>query len=128
MKTLTIKDESIAGQILNEISLQFQSEYISIQQLIEQRVRKEVERYETELDYHRKGLVVPDQLENLLNGKRKSKPIDVEKQVYIALNAFQKNGFFILIDNEQVEDLDEEFLIQESTHVSFVKLTPLVGG
>ena len=54
--------------------------------------------------------------------------VDEEKQIYVALEAFQKNGFFILIDDEQVETLEQKVLVNESTAVSFIKLTPLVGG
>ena len=49
-------------------------------------------------------------------------------QTYVAMEAFKNNGFFILIDDEQVDDLTQKFLVDESTTVSFVKLTPLVGG
>jgi len=34
----------------------------------------------------------------------------------------------VLIDNRQAEELDEEFVVGPTTAVSFVKLTPLVGG
>ena len=45
-----------------------------------------------------------------------------------ALDAFQRNGFFVLVDDRQVEGLDEEIEIRLNTTISFVKLVPLVGG
>lgn len=127
MKTLTIRDESAAGDILHKISLQFESEYISVQELIEARVKAEIQKYEQNVSDYQNGLVLPSNLERKLN--KKSRPaIDVEKQIYVALQAFQNNGFFILIDDEQVEELEQKFLVEESTQVSFIKLTPLVGG
>ncbi|WNJ18313.1 hypothetical protein [Pontibacter sp. G13] len=127
MKTLLISDESMAGKVLHQISLQFESDYISVKELIEARVNKEIERFEQNQDSSWKGLILPTDLEKRLNAKKRRR-IDPEKQLYVALEAFQKNGFFILIDDEQVEELDQRFLVDESTQVSFIKLTPLVGG
>lgn len=128
MNTLVIKDEAASGKVLNEIALKFENEYISVKELIAKRIENEVDRYQNDLaSYKTKGLVLPTDLEKRLN-KKQTKQIDVEKQIYVALNAFNNNGFFILIDEEQVDDLDQKFLVDELTKVSFVKLTPLVGG
>ncbi len=72
----------------------------------------------------------PTEAEKTLNGfKVKNRPsIDAEKQVYIALNAFQKNGFFMLVDDKQIEELDQRISLLHDSKISFVKLTPLVGG
>ena len=45
-----------------------------------------------------------------------------------ALEAFEANGFFLLVNDRQVESLDQVVPIQETTTVSFVKLVQLVGG
>lgn len=127
MKTLTIKDETAAGQILHELALQFENEYISVKELIEARIREEVKKYEQSTESYVRGLVLPTNLEKRLNNKKDYK-IDIEKQMYLAFDAFKNNGYFIFIDNDQAEDLDEKFLVDESTKVSFLKLTPLVGG
>jgi len=127
MKTLTIKDETTSGQILNEIFLKFESEYITVKELIEARIQAEVLRYEKDLGSYIKGLVRPTDIEKRINKKNRTR-IDPEKQLYIALEAFQKNGFFILVDDEQIEELNQKFLVDESSQISFVKLTPLVGG
>ena len=76
------------------------------------------------------GLIQPARAERVLNGYKMKKGdlIDAEKQTYVALDAFQKNGFFILVDDQQVENLKEEILINDDTKISFVRLTPLVGG
>jgi hypothetical protein len=46
----------------------------------------------------------------------------------VATNAFEQNGFLILINNQQAENLDEPIVIGPDTQVSFVTLVPLVGG
>lgn len=127
MRTLTITDETAAGNILHKLSLEFEAEYISVKDLIEARIKAEIQIYEQDAESYKKGLVLPTDLEKRLNNKKIPK-IDVEKQLYIALDAFQNNGFFILIDDEQVENLEDKFLVDEATQVSFIKLTPLVGG
>jgi hypothetical protein len=127
MNTLTIKDESAAGDILHKIALQFENEYITVEELIKARIVEEVKRYETNLTYYRNGLVRPSNLENRINNKTKPK-IDIEKQLYIALDAFLNNGFILLVDDEQVEHPEDKILVDASTEVSFIKLTPLVGG
>lgn len=129
VKTISIKDESLAGDVLNEITLKFHNEYITVKDLITQRVTAEVEKYKNSVEEYSHGLVRPTDFEKRINNKTsKSLSIDVEKQIYTALDAFQNNGYFILIDNEQAESLEDKFLIDDQTSVSFVKLTPLIGG
>jgi len=126
MKTISIKDETPAGDIINEIILKFNNEYISVIELIKARIEAEINRYENNIETYRTGLVLPTNLESRLN--KKSRVIDSEKQLYIALEAFKNNGFILLVDDDQVENLDQKILVDSSTSVSFIKLTPLVGG
>ena len=51
-----------------------------------------------------------------------------EAQYERALQAFARNGFFVLVGDRQVEDLDEDLELEADTEVSFVKLVALVGG
>lgn len=127
MHSIKIKDESAAGDILNEITLKFNEEYITLSYLIKARIEMEIERYENKTTSYRGGLVIPNNLESKLNNK-KPKPIDAEKQLYVALEAFKNNGFIVLVDDQQVETLEQRVLVDEATTVSFIKLTPLVGG
>ena len=127
---LKIKDETFTGDILNEIELEIAEQEISVKDIIEMRVEREVENYNQRTDKFFNGLVVPTDAEKTLNGykmKRNAK-IDAEKQVYLALAAFQKNGYFVLIDDVQSETLDQVVKIGENTKISFIKLTPLIGG
>ncbi len=128
--TITIKDETFAGKILNEIQLQFQSSSVTVSDIISSRVKKEVETYNNKLPEYFTGLVEPTEAEKTLNGYKlkNRKLIDAEKQVYVALDAFQKNGFFVLIDNQQSESLTQQVELHPHTTISFIKLTPLVGG
>lgn len=128
--TLKIQDTTFAGKILHEIALSFADECVTVREIITARVNQEVAAYNQKLGTHFHGLVEPTDAERDLNGfKMKTrKVVDAEKQVYIALEAFQRNGFFVLVDNIQAESLDTEVMITADTTVSFIKLTPLVGG
>ena len=128
--TITIQDENFSGAVLNELELFFQSESVSVKEIIEQRVLQEVARYNEKATEVYRGLVKPSAMETVLNGfKAKSKVIiDGEKQVYVALDAFQKNGFFVLIDDKQVDSLDMQVQLSPVSKISFIKLVPLVGG
>jgi len=128
--TITIKDETFAGKVLHELNLEFTAETITVKDIITERVLKEVENYNNKLPEYFKGLIQPSAAEKTLNGYKlkNRKKIDGEKQVYTALDAFQKNGFFVLIDHLQSESLTQEVTLSEDTSISFVQLTPLVGG
>ncbi|WP_300491586.1 hypothetical protein [Flavobacterium sp.] len=129
MKVL-IKDELLSGKSVYETEIDFATDIVTVQDIISHRVTKEVEDYNNRLPEYFNGLVEPGEAEKTLNGyKLKAKKlIDAEKQVYIALDAFQKNGFFVLIDQLQAETLTQQIHLKPDTTISFVKLTPLIGG
>lgn len=127
---ILISDELLNGTITNQFEIEVAENEITAQELIELRVHNEVESYNKKQTMYYKGLVDPSDAEKTLNGfkMKNQQNIDAEKQVYIALNAFQKNGFFILVDDKQIEELEQRIVLHETSKVSFVKLTPLVGG
>ena len=127
---LTIRDESTDGRALNESVVDFLSETITVEELIRSRVYQEVQDYNRRRPETFNGLVRPSDAEQALNGVRlkKGREIDWKKQFDKACEAFERNGFFILVDDKQAENLDETIELRRETQVSFVKLTPLVGG
>ena len=131
MSVITIIDESLSGEVLYESVLTIKSSSISVKELIESRVSSEVKTYNDDVEKKFYGLIQPTKeikLNESLKKKKTKGLVDAEKQIYVALDAFQKNGFFILIDEVQAESLDQKIEISETTRISFVKLTPLVGG
>jgi hypothetical protein len=128
-----VRDETATGQAVHSFSLEFENERVTVRELIRERVYQEV----TEYNFRGRreggvfrGLVQPTDTERALNGFKvpKGRDIDWEAQFARAIDAFGRNGFFILVDDRQAETLDETIVIGPGTHVSFVKLTPLVGG
>ena len=128
--TLTMTDESISGKATNSLQVQFSTALTTVRDIIEARVRAEVEQYNHKMPEYFKGLIEPGEAEKTLNGYKlkEKRKLDAEKQCFVALEAFQKNGFFLLIDNIQSESPDQMIVINEHTKISFIKLTPLVGG
>ena len=128
--TLTVRDETTAGQTLHEFALELLTECITIRELIRSRVYQEVQDYNLRQPERFRGLVQPADAEQTLNGFKLNQPrqIDWRKQYEMAVEAFEVNRFLILVDDRQAESLDEEIVIGPETRVSFLKLTPLVGG
>jgi len=128
-----IRDETASGDAIHEFPLEFESENITVRDLIRERVYQEVSEYNFRSRRRGgefRGLVQPTDAERTLNGFKvpKGRDIDWEAQFARAIDAFARNGFFILVDDRQAEALDEPITIGSRTNVSFVKLTPLVGG
>lgn len=128
--TLTIHDESATGETLLELTLNVSAERITVRELISQRVRHEVEEYNRRKPDTFRGLVQPTDSERTLNGYRLKQPraIDAGTQLAKAIGAFAGNQIIVLVDDRQVESLDEEITLRPDTRVSFLRLTPLVGG
>ena len=128
--TLTVSDQTVAGKTTHSITLEFPTERTTVRELIRSRVYQEVQDYNRRQPETFHGLVRPTDAEQTLNGfkLRKGREIDWKQQFDKACDAFERNGFFILVDDRQVEGLDEEIEIRRGTQVSFVKLVPLVGG
>jgi hypothetical protein len=128
--TLTIHDESATGETLLEFTLSVATERITIRDLIRQRVWHEVEEYNRRKPDTFRGLVQPTDSERTLNGYKLKHPraIDAATQLAKAIDAFHANQIIMLVDDRQVESLDEEITLRPDTRVSFLRLTPLVGG
>lgn len=105
---------------------------VTLRDLIRTRVREEVAKANAAVVEGRdfRTLVQPTEAEVTLNGyrMRTRKAIDWLAQADKAEEAFGRNGFFVLVDGRQVEDLDEELALTAESEIRFVRLTPLVGG
>lgn len=128
--TLTLYDETLSGERTPACTLDFLSERVTVRELIRRRVHQEVQDYNLRFPELFQGLVQPTDAERTLNGYRLRTPrrIDWERQAERALEAFERNGFMVLVDDRQAESLDEEIVVRLDTVVSFLKLVPLVGG
>lgn len=116
---LSVCDESAFGDTLAEFSLAFDTHSITVREIISERVRDEVDRINA-------NPCNATDVEHLL--VKYGKELDAEQAIKQALDAFEQNEFFVLLDNTQTNDPDHIVDVRETDKVSFVKLTRLVGG
>jgi hypothetical protein len=130
MPTVTFRDESATGKALHSFDVRDVPDTITVRDLIRLRVREEVARFNAAPTGRFQGLVRPTDAEADLNGYRLSRPrrLDWERQADVACRAFARNGFFVLVGDRQVGDLDEVVDLSAASGVAFVKLVQLVGG
>jgi hypothetical protein len=130
MATLTIHDRTAMGRGIDSIVIDGLPDRITVRDLIRTRVRDEVARYNMKPVEQFRGLVAPDGAVPEALGYRLRTPrrIDWEVQANAAIDAFQRNGFFLLVNGRQLTELDDEISVADTHDVAFVKLVQLVGG
>jgi len=101
MITLTVRDETTAGEQLATLELQLAAEVTTVREVIRARVHQEV---------------------------RDRARADAGKQTDVALAAFERGHVLVVVDDRQVETLDEQVTLRPGSVVTFLKLVPLVGG
>ena len=130
--TLTVFDESTGGTRDEVLELTFPTEEITVRDLIRERVHQEVKDHNARSASGSlfRGLVQPTDAEATLNGYKLKKPrmIDWQPQFDLAIEAFETNQILLLVDDRQAESLEQTITIGTRTEVTFLKLTPLVGG
>jgi hypothetical protein len=111
-------------------TLDLSSERVTARELIERRVRHEVDAYNRQPPGTFTGLVQPTDSERVLNGWRLTHPrrIDPEEQVTSAWHAFNAGRILLLVNDRQIDALDEPLTLAPDAEVCFYKLVPLVGG
>ena len=99
-------------------------------------VRDEVEEFHTRQAENRllRILTVDQIAQGVERGKVTSggsdldQPVDVERAIATALEAFRDGFYFAFVDGEQVEGLDQVITVAPTSTLLFIRLVPLVGG
>ena len=127
---MTITDATPTGGKLHSFTFETLTERSTVREILRARIWQEVADYNHQPQENFRGLVQPTNTERTLNGAKSqaARKIEWEAQFRRACEAFETNGFFVLIGDRQAESLDEGFEVGVETEVQFVKLTPLVGG
>ncbi|MGW7681704.1 hypothetical protein ACWGID_13240 [Kribbella sp. NPDC054772] len=128
--TVRIIDVSGTGRVGATTTLEGISDRIALRDLVRTRVREEVARFNAAPEPVFAGLVMPEGGVLTNEGFRlpKKRKIDWERQADRAIEAFERNGFFVLVDDRQVTELDEELELTVDSDIRFVRLVQLVGG
>lgn len=129
-----VRDETTSGEVLQQLALQLEAERVTVRELIVSRVEAEVRTHNARATAEPfRGLVQPEGERTGVGKSPKKKPkkrrrVDAARQVEIALGAFERGRVLVLVDDRQVTKLDQEVTLRPGSAVSFLKLTPLVGG
>jgi hypothetical protein len=110
--------------------LEVGAERVTVRDLIERRVRHEVESHNETMPPTFVGLVRPAGAEAVAGGWRltRTNQIDADAQVHAAWDAFARGRVLLLIDDRQIDGLDDVLVLRPDAEVCFFKLVPLVGG
>jgi hypothetical protein len=129
MGAVTIADETTSGE-RHTWAMEIAEERLALREVIRRRVFQEVAEYNVRHPAVFRSLVQPAGAELTRNGYtlRERRHVDAEAQYQLAVKAFGRNGFVVLVGDRQVEDLDAEVHLPAGTEVTFMKLVPLVGG
>ncbi|MEV4459405.1 hypothetical protein [Microbispora sp. NPDC049633] len=130
MVRVSFVDETTSGERREAWHLEIFEERITLREIIRRRIFQEVAEHNATRPEVFRGLVQPGDTERTLNGHRvhAHRRVDAEEQFAKAVEAFGRNGFLVLVDDRQVEDLDAEIALRIDTEITFLKLVPLVGG
>ena len=141
MPTLKIHDATLTGDRIGSptvLTFDDLTETVTVRELLRARIYQEVDEHNRRVRQANaeaqpfQGLVTPSEVERALNGQRTgkvlAKEVDWNKQFDAACEAFDRNGFLVLVDDRQAERLDETIELRANSDVAFVRLTMLVGG
>ena len=126
MATITIVEMTLSGERATR-ALDAVGEAMPLREVIRWRVREQVAERKLKLA---RELPQPTPAEVALNGPRAPKAlgVDLEKEYARALEAIAAHQVIILVDDRQVDDLDTRVAPDDACEVTFLRLTPLVGG
>ncbi|WP_433321079.1 hypothetical protein [Micromonospora chersina] len=127
---VSIVDETTTGRVPDAWHLEIREERLPLRDVIRRRVFQEVAEHNARRSGQFRGLVQPSETEHALNGTRRSehRQVDPHRQYDRAVEAFDRNGFIVLVDDRQVEDLDVQVELRTGAEITFLRLVPLVGG
>lgn len=127
-RAITIADETAAGAPLKRILLELQSWEISLRGPIRSRVRFEVSSFNRNRNVEYEGLVPQKPGKSFSLSVPAKDDIDEEEECQRAEEAFLRNGFMVIIEGRQIEELDEIVQLDPESDVRFIRLIQLKGG
>lgn len=125
--TVTVRDENLPRSEIVEVLLKLSSQKLTAGELIAERVRAECD----DVAGKWKSCLIelsPDEVKLNSEVKARAPYFEPQNRVTDALAAFNANAFVLLVDDEQIETLEQEITMTPTSVVTFLKLTPLVGG
>lgn len=133
-------------QYPNDLVMELLTEHLSVADLIAQVVEEEIQNHhilrqwgqqadaETQAVLNRQHLTPDEVNAQAQTGvvKYPAEPegatIIVKQEVKKALRAFENNVYILLVDGYQPDTLEEQISLSPNSKITFLRLTPLVGG
>ena len=136
MATLLIRDETAGGSAGEAWPMQVPAERMTVRELIRERVYQEVRDAKVRAAADQssggkrspKGDFDPEAAHRRQTLVRAGQSTDWREHDRLAAEAFEAGGFVVLVGDRQAESLNETIEVGPSSEVTFLKLTPLVGG
>lgn len=133
--------DEIGGKVYSVGEVRLLKPVITVRELIGVRVDLELEAYRNREAEIRSGASAGISSRELqLNGADKALRPSLfvacgageaparDRMIEAAEQGFLRNRFFILLDDRQAEDLDDQLELDKTGQVTFLQLTPLQGG
>ncbi|MFD9358868.1 hypothetical protein [Streptomyces sp. NPDC060031] len=120
MGSVMFVDETTGGGRTDGWEMEIAEERLVLRELIRRRIFQEV------AESAARGSVAGKH--RLVRPAAPGGRVDPEVQTALALKAFERNGFLVLVGDRQITGLDEEMDLPFGTEVTFLKLVALVGG
>lgn len=111
MVNITVK-QAANGVTKGDRELSFDQHAVTVKEIIEAAVRKKILQLTDQAGYHRYPKHQPD----------------IEKQIYMALTAFQRHEYFVIVNQCHVTLLHDVVYLKNSSEIRFLRVSPLVGG
>lgn len=130
MHAIELQIQSTSGVIEKYIHLQLARQQMTLVDLFRQQIQVRLLAWQCQhkvnvIDYQL------DQYEKSLNTQQNSawfKQLEIEQQIEQAIIFFKKQRFIVLVDDQQIQSLEQKFVITEHSVIQFIRLIPLIGG
>lgn len=109
---------------------------LTLQDLLTEVVERQVEQFNTrQQDQQLLQVLTPaayskgiEQGKIISGGQEHQQVADVQEAIEVAIQAFKDGLYYVFLEEEQLEDLNQPLQIAENTRILFVRLVPLIGG
>jgi hypothetical protein len=131
---LHVYDETPGSKRTLAGTVTLNSQRVKAREVVRRRVEEEVKEYNRWKEGLFQGLVQPENSKRVVNGEmvhyelEEGRAIDLQRQLSVAMEAFDAHGFNLLFDDHEVGGPDEEVVLTGNNTATFVKVVPLIGG
>jgi hypothetical protein len=121
---------SLDSQLFNS------SKGLTLGELLTEIIQSEVEAFRTRQEQRKLiSLLSPEAIQQgvlrgkiEMGGQELSQEVNIKAAIERALQAFEDGLYYVFLDDEQIENLEQPLQFREDSQLLFLRLVPLVGG